>query len=46
MEGELLILSVVFAVLAVGAWLEQRLRPKDEDETIADAYSTSEKGLW
>ena len=44
MEGELLILCVVVAVLALGAWIEQRTRPKDE--TIADAQTTSEKGLW
>ena len=44
MEGELLILCVVLAVLALGAWIEQWTRP--QDETIADAYSTSERGLW
>lgn len=43
MEGELLILCVFLAGAAVGAWIEQRRRPRDE--TIADAQWESEKGL-
>lgn len=38
----LLTLSAVFLLLGIGAYVEQHTRP----ETIADAQTTSEKGLW
>lgn len=39
----LLTLCGFLAVLALCAYVEQRCR---RDETIADAQTTSEKGLW
>lgn len=41
LEGCLLVLSVLFAFLAGGAYLEQRTRP----ESIEDGYSPSEGRL-
>ena len=41
--GELLILVGICGVLGLGAWIVER--PK-RAESISDAQTTSEKGLW
>ena len=41
-EGCLVVLIMAAVYLGCAAWLEQRTRP----ESISDAHSTSEKGLW
>ena len=46
MEGELIILIAFLAVLGVSGWLEERGRKREKPESISDAQSTSEKGLW
>lgn len=42
LEGTLVMLIVAAVYLGLAAWLERRTRP----ESIADAQTTSEKGLW
>ena len=42
---ELILVLFFIGVLGIGAWWRERpQRPRDE--TIADAQSTSERGLW